>query len=317
MSGATGTITRSYSSRKGTKIKRTFSDVIFDTINLIGWIIILAVIIFPLWYIVVASLSSSEAIFSGQAILWPVDFSLLGYEAVFEHTLLLRSYLNSIIYTLLGTSLSVAVTLTAAYALTRKFKGRKMVNFYFIFAMFFTGGLIPQFLMNQSLGLYNTYLIMIIINCVSVWNLMIARTYLSTSIPEEIYEAAVIDGASHFTTFFRIVMPLSKTIIAVLFIYYGVARWNDYFTALVYIRDDFKLPLQTVLRQIIATAQAGSSLDSFMGFFGDGRAISDAIRRAEVVKYCCIVVATAPVIVLYISMQRFFIQGVTIGSLKG
>ncbi|MCL2079027.1 MAG: carbohydrate ABC transporter permease [Oscillospiraceae bacterium] len=298
-------------------VARTTSDKVFDFANLFVWIVILLLIVFPLWYIVVASFSSAEAIFSGRAILWPVDFSLIGYEAVFQHVLLLRSYFNSIVYTVTGTTLSVMVTMMAAYALTRKFKGKKTVNLYFIFAMFFTGGLIPQFLMNQSLGLYNTITIMIIINCVSVWNLMIARTYISTSVPDELYEAAMLDGANHFTYFFKVVLPLSKTIIAVMFIYYGVARWNDYFTALVYIRDESLLPLQTVLRQIIAMAQAGSSLDSFMGFFGDGRAISDAIRRAEVVKYCCIVVATVPVIILYVSMQRFFVQGVTVGSLKG
>lgn len=205
----------------------------------------------------------------------------------------------------------------AAYALSRRFKGSRTINFYFLFTMFFSGGLIPQFLMNQQLGLYNTVTLMIIINCVSVWNLMIARTFIQTSIPDELYEAAVIDGAGHFTYFFQIVVPLSKTIIAVLFIYYGVARWNDYFTALVYLRDDNLMPLQLILRRIIATAQAGSSLDSFVGVFGDADAVSDAIRRAEVVKYCCIVVATAPVVVLFVSMQRFFVQGVTMGSLKG
>ncbi|MDR2570539.1 MAG: carbohydrate ABC transporter permease [Oscillospiraceae bacterium] len=303
--------------RKSKLVPRTYGDKIFDCINLFVWALILVMIIYPLWYVLIASVSSAEAIFGGQLTFWPIDFSLIGYEAVFANDLLMRSYLNSIFYTVAGTSLSVAVTMMAAYALSRKFEGRKFITFYFLFTMFFTGGLIPQFLMNRQLGLYNTVTLMIIINAVSVWNLMIARTFITTSIPDELYEAAILDGAGHFTYFFKIIVPLSKTIIAVLFIYYGVARWNDFFTALVYIRDDSLLPLQTVLRRIIATAQAGSSLDSFMGFFGDGRAISDAIRRAEVVKYCCIVVSTAPVIALYIYMQKFFIQGITIGSLKG
>lgn len=296
---------------------RSSKEKLFDYVNNVIWIIVLIIILYPLWLIIIASVSSAEAIYSGKVLFVPIDFSLIGYEAVFQHPLLMRSYLNSFIYTFFGTFISFMVTMMAAYALSRKFSGKKFVNFYFIFTMFFTGGLIPQFLMNQQLGLYNTVTIMIIINCVSIWNLMIARTYISNTIPNELYEAAVLDGANHFSYFFKVVMPLSRTIIAVLCVYYGVARWNDFFTALVYIRDDVKLPLQTVLRRIIATAQAGSSLDSFMGFFGDGRVISDAIRRAEVVKYCCIVVATAPVIFLFIYMQKFFVEGVTMGSLKG
>ena len=299
------------------KIGHTYEDKIFNGVNLFLWIVILGLVLYPLWLIIVASVSSAEAIYAGKVVLWPIDFSLIGYQAVFQHDMLLRSYLNSIIYTICGSALSVIVTMMAAYSLSRKFAGKGFFNLYFIFTMFFTGGLIPQFLMNKQLGLYNTVALMIIINCVSIWNMMIARTYISNSIPNELDEAAVIDGASHFTYFFRIILPLSGTIIAVLSIYYGVSRWNDYFTALVYIQDDAKLPLQTVLRRIIASANAGTALDSFVSFFGDGKLVSDAIRKAEVVKYCCIVISTAPVIVLYIFMQKYFVKGVTIGSLKG
>ncbi|MCL1823656.1 MAG: carbohydrate ABC transporter permease [Oscillospiraceae bacterium] len=266
------------------QITKTYKDKIFDYVNLFVWMIILIVILYPLWLIIIASFSSADAIFAGKVLLLPVDFTLIGYDAVFQNDLLLRSYLNSFIYTISGTTLSVMITMMAAYVLTRSFNGKKFVNIFFIFTMFFTGGLIPQFLMNRQLGLYDTVLLMIIINCVSVWNLMIARTYISNTIPNELYEAAVLDGAGHFTYFFRIVLPLSGTIIAVLCVYYGVARWNDYFTALVYIRDEAKYPLQTVLRRIIASAKAGSSLDSFMGYFGDGKMISDAVTQAEVVK---------------------------------
>ena len=306
-----------YEKNRKRRVESTLADKLFDVFNLIVWLIVLALVIYPLWYVLIASVSSADAIFQGRLTFFPIDFSFIGYDAIFQNELLMRSYINSIIYTLAGSSLSVFLTMMAAYALSRKFRGKKFVSFYFIFTMFFTGGLIPQFLMNQTLGLYNTYTLMIIINCISVWNLMIARTFIQTSIPEELFEAAMVDGANHFTYFFKIVLPLSKTIIAVLFVYYGVARWNDFFTALVYISDDYKLPLQTVLRRIIATAQAGSSLDTFMGYFGDGRQISDAIRRAEVVKYGCIVVATAPILVLFIYMQKFFVKGITMGSLKG
>ena len=303
--------------RKKNRIGRTARDRVFDAINLALWIIILILILYPLWLIIIASVSSAEAIFGGKVFLWPVDFSLVGYKAVLHHQLLLRSYLNSILYTVAGTAISVMITMMASYALSRKFAGKKFINLYFIFTMFFTGGLIPQFLMNRQLGLYNTVLLMIIINCVSVWNLMIARTYISTSIPNELYEAAMMDGADHFTYFFKVILPLSGTIIAVLCVYFGVARWNDYFTALVYISDRNKMPLQTVLREIIAMAKAGAALDAIVGYFGDGKVISEAVRKAEVVKYCCIVISTGPVIVLYLYMQKYFVKGVTIGALKG
>jgi len=305
------------SSRKKNKIRRTSKDVVFDSINYALWFLLLVAILYPLWLIIVASVSSADAILSGKVYIWPVDFSTIGYEAVFQHKLLMRSYLNSIIYTVGGTALSVIVTMLASYALTVKFAGKRFINLYFVFTMFFTGGLIPQFLMNRALGLYNTVALMIIINCVSVWNLMIARTFISTSIPNELYEAAVMDGASHFSYFLRVVLPLSGTIIAVLCVYFGVARWNDYFTALVYISDDMKLPLQTVLRQIIVSAKSSASTDALMYFFGDGDALTNAVRKAEVVKYCCIIVSTVPVIFFYIFMQKYFVKGVLIGSLKG
>ena len=181
-----------------------------------------------------------------------------------------------------------------------------------------TGGFTPQFLMNQKLGLHDTVTLMIIINCVSIWNLMVTRTYISMNIPNELYEAAVMDGANHFTYFFSTVLPLSGTIIAVLCVYYGVSRWNDYFTALVYIRDRSKLPLQTILREVIATLSSSTSTDAFFSAYAnDTKGMTDAIRKAAVAKYCCIVVSTAPAVILYIFMQKYFVKGVMLGSLKG
>lgn len=300
------------------KVKGTRADVIFDRINLVIWIILLIIIIYPLWLVVIASVSDPDAVLTGKAFLWPVDPSFLGYRAVFEHQEFLRSYLNSIFYTFAGSTLSVIVTMMASYALTRKFAGRKVVNMYIVITMFFSGGLIPQFLMNRTLGLYNTVLLMIIINCISVWNLMVARTYISSTIPDELYEAAMMDGASHFTYFFKIVLPLSGTILAVLFLYYGVARWNDYFTALVYIRDRNLLPLQTILREIVASLARSASSDAFLATYAnDAKTIAEAMRKAEVVKYCSIVVSTAPTVVLYLLTQKYFVKGVLVGSLKG
>lgn len=299
-------------------IKRTRQDLLFDRINMLIWILILIIIIYPLWLILVASFSSADAITGGKVFLWPVDFSPIAYSAVFNHKMFLRSYLNSFVYTIAGTALSVMITMMASYALTRRFPGKKAINFYFIFTMFFSGGLIPQFLVNSKLGLYDTVVLMIIINALSVWNLMIARTYISSNVPNELYEAAVIDGADHFKYFFRVVLPLSGTIIAVMCVYYGMARWNDYFTALVYLKTRTKYPLQLVLRDIIISAKANASSDELLvSFAGDAASLSELRRKAEVSKYCCVVVSTIPTVVLYIFLQKYFVKGVMLGSLKG
>ena len=300
------------------KMKRTKGDIIFDTLNMIFWILSLVVILYPLWLILVASISSPDAVRQGKAFLLPVDVSWIGYEAVFQHKNFIRSYGNSVFYTLAGSGLSLIVTLMAAYALSRKFAGKKLVNMLFVITMFFSGGLIPQYLMNGQLGLHDTMLLMVIINTVSVWNLMVARTYISSNVPEELYEAAVMDGANHFVYFFRCVLPLSGTIIAVLCVYYGVARWNDYFTALVYIRTRDLLPLQTVMREIVASLTASTASSEFFSIYAnDAQAIAEAVRKAEVAKYCCIMVSTVPTIILYLFMQKYFVKGVMIGSLKG
>ena len=299
-------------------MRKSVGDALFDSINMVIWIVILFITLYPLWFIIIASVSEPNAVINGKVLFWPTDFSLIGYQAVFQHKELLRSYMNSLFYTVAGTALSVFVTMMAAYALSRKFAGKKFFNFIFVFTMFFTGGLIPQFIMNQRLGLHDTVLLMIIINCVSVWNLMVARTYISMNVPNELYEAAVMDGASHFTYFFRIILPLSGMIIAVLCVYYGVARWNDYFTALVYIRDRSKLPLQTVLREIIATLTTSTSSEAFFSAYGENaKGMTDAIRKAAVAKYCTIVISTGPAVILYLFMQKYFVKGIMIGSLKG
>ena len=300
------------------KIQKTRSDRIFDAFNTAFFAVLLIIVLYPLWLILIASVSDPDAVVEGRVLLFPVDFSMIGYQAVFQHKELWNSYLNAIYYTVGGSSLSVIVTLMAAYSLTRKFMGKKFFNFFFVFTMFFTGGLVPTFLMMRTLGLYNTRAIMILINCLSVWNLMVARTYIHTTVPNELYEAAVIDGANHLTYFVRVVLPLSGTIVAVLCVYYGVARWNDYFTALVYIRDRAKLPLQTILREILATLKTNTSSDAFFSAYADNmKGMTEVIRQAEVAKYCCIVVSTVPAVILYIFMQKYFVKGIMIGSLKG
>lgn len=302
----------------GVRIKETRADRIFNIVNLVFWIVVLFITIYPLWLVVIASVSDPDAVLAGEVLFWPKGFSLMGYEAVFQYNELWTSYANSIFYTLVGSALSVIVTLGAAYALSRKFAGKRVVNFLITFTMFFSGGLIPIFLNIRDLHLYNTRTVLIVMNLVSVWNLMVARTYIQSSIPNDLYEAAVMDGANHFTYFFRCVLPLSGTIIAVLSVYYGVARWNDYFTALVFIRDRSLLPLQTVLREILASLSVSGSSDTFFAAYADNLGgLQEAMRKAEVAKYCCIVVSTVPAVLLYVFMQKYFVKGVMIGSLKG
>lgn len=303
--------------RKKKKMRQTVGDALFDAINLSIWILVLFLMLYPLYLVLIASISSPEAIHSGKTLFYPVDISLIGYESVFMNKMLWISYGNAIFYTVAGTAVSVLVTMMAAYSLTRKFLGRGPIVFLFVFTMFFSGGLIPIFINVQNLGLYDTRMVMILFNLVSVWNLMIARTYIQTAIPNELHEAAVVDGMTHFSYFFRVVLPLSGTIIAVLAVYYGVARWNDYFTGLIMLRDRNKMHLQTLLREIIASSQLSSSMDAFFATYEGKGGLQEAIRKAEVIKYCCIVVSTVPAVVLYVSMQKYFVKGVMIGSLKG
>lgn len=300
------------------KKKLSLSNRMFYIFNSIFWIIAMLIIIYPLYLVVIASVSNPDAIVRGEVIWHPVEFSLMGYKAVLGYKEMLSSYLNSFIYTFASVVISIAVTLAGAYTLSRpKFEGKTFLNFIFIFTMFFNGGLIPTFLVMRDIGLYNSPLVMIFMGCVSVWNLMVARTYIQSSIPQELYEASMLDGANHFNYFFRVVVPLSRTIIAVLAVYYGVSKWNDYFTGLVYLRDRNLLPLQTVLREILATLQIDKSGDFMLSMADNAASIAEAMRIANVAKYCIIVVATGPVVILYSIMQKYFEKGIMIGSLKG
>ena len=300
----------------GTKIQLTTADKIFTVCNYIFWAIILLIVIYPLYLIVISSVSDPYAVMNGEVLLFPVDFSLVGYEKIMNYDTLWRGYGWGIVYTIGGTIVGIVVTLLLAYALSNQFIGKGVINFMIIFTMFFNGGLIPTFLTMRDIGLYNKPIIMVLMGACSVWNTMIARTYMQTSIPRELWEAASIDGCDHITYFLKIIIPLSGTIVAVLTVYYAVGKWNDYFTALVYLRDTDYWPLQTVLRQILAalTVSSGDLAEMFQDGFADA---AETLRVANVVKYCSIIVSTVPVVILYLFMQDFFVKGVMIGSVKG
>jgi|TergutMp193P3_1026864.scaffolds.fasta_scaffold09531_2 putative aldouronate transport system permease protein len=297
------------------RMKEVWQDRIYNNAVLFLILVILFLMLYPLYLIVISSISNPGLVALGEVTLYPKEITFTGYEALLSYRALWRSYLNSIIYTIAGTAISIGVTMAAAYTLSRNFPGKKIISFLFIFTMFFGGGLIPTFLVMRNIGLYNTPWICILMGCVSVWNVMVARTYIKSTIPESLYEAAVLDGASHWRYFLHVVLPLSGTIIAVLSVYYGVGKWNDYWTGLVYIANDRWLPLQTVLRRLLATLTVNTELINISGDISESQIIR--LQRAELAKYGIIVITTAPAIVLYLCMQKFFVKGVMIGSLKG
>ena len=296
----------------------SISNRIFYLFNSIFWIVVMLIILYPLYLVCIASVSDPDAILQGEVIWKPVDFSLVGYEHVVTYSELWTAYGNSLVYTFLSICISIIVTLSAAYVLSRRrFPGKGILNLYFVITMFFNGGLIPTFLTVRDIGLYDSRWALILMGCVNVWNMMVARTYIQSTIPEELYEAAMLDGSTHLQYFSKVVLPLSKTIVAVLAVYYGVAKWNDYFNGLIYIRDRKKLPLQTVLREIVATLQVDMSSEFMTSMEDYIVSLTEALRIANVSKYCIIVISTAPVIILYAMLQKYFEKGVMIGSLKG
>lgn len=298
------------------KMQEYKADRIFNFCIMALVILVLLITIYPLYLVLICSVSDADLVMTGQVTLYPRGLTFDGYSSVLQNMEIWRSYLNSVVYTVSGTVLSLIVTMGAAFALSRKFPGQKLIAFLFTFTMFFNGGTIPTFLTVRDVGLLDTMTICIIMGCVSVWNVMLARTYIKTNIPEALYEAAQLDGATQIQYFIRIVFPLCGTIIGVLSVYYGVAKWNDYWTGLLYIQSRELLPLQTILKETLASLE--SSRELLMSLVSD-TAEYDAklLERAQIAKYCVIVVSTVPAVVLYLVMQRFFAKGVMMGSIKG
>lgn len=273
---------------------------------------ILVLIAFPLIYLVSASFSEPQAVISGKVWLLPVDFTLKGYTAIFKDRSLVRGFLNSVYITFTGTCINIIVTVMMAYPLSRKnFYGRKFFTMYMMATMFFSGGLVPTFLLVNQLKMYNTFWAILIPGCVGVTNVIICRTYFESSIPEELYEAASLDGCSDLSFLRRIVLPLSKPVLAVLVLYYAVGHWNSYFREMIYLEDKMKYPLQVVLRQIIIMSQIADEM------MLDFSAAERSQGMADLLKYSTIVVSSLPMLLLYPFIQKHFVKGVMIGSVKG
>ncbi|MDR1542396.1 MAG: carbohydrate ABC transporter permease [Clostridiales bacterium] len=295
--------------KSGVRISR--SDSAFAAIVYLLAAISIIIIIYPLYFIIIASVSEPSAVSNGKVWLFPHGFTTDGYKALLQYSAIWLGYRNTIFYAAAGTAWALAVNIPAAYALSRKdLPFRMPLNFYYLFVMFFSGGLIPTYLVVKDLGLFDTWLVMIVPFSVSIYNVIVARTFFSTSIPADLLDAAQIDGCGNLRFFFSIVLPLSKAIISVLALWTAVGIWNSYFNALIYLQDKAKMPMQIILRNILITNQMTSAM-------GTGEAAQVALRQANLIRYAAIIASTAPIMCFYPFVQKHFNQGVMIGAVKG
>lgn len=298
--------------QKRARIRQAPVDMCFSIVTYLLATLALIVTLYPLVYTVSASFSDPMEVIRGNVILLPKGLTLTAYRAVAKNVGMLIGYRNTILYTLLGTVINIIATIAVAYPLSKRdFRGRSLLTILFTVTMFFSGGMVPNFLLIRELGLYNSMWSLLLPGAVSAWNLVIMRTYFQGSIPEEICESAYMDGCSNLGTLLRIVLPLAMPIIAVMVLFYGVDHWNSYFNALLYLKDRNKYPLSLVLREIL--------LQGF-GQEKAGTEVMDTVSDLllyETLKYAVIIVSSAPMLALYPLLQRYFVKGVMVGSLKG
>ena len=288
----------------------TMSDKASDVVLVILTALIMLIIAYPLYYVIVASVSDPYDVYAGKTFLLPSQFTLEGYKMVFQNSSLFSGFLHSILYTVVGTVFSVAMVYLTAYPLSRKhLPGRKWISIFFIITMYFGGGLIPTYLVVRDTGLLNTMWALFLPGGVAMGNVIIVRNFFENNIPKELYEAAEIDGANNFTTFLRIVIPLSRSIMAVVVVFSMVAYWNDWFTALIYLQKD-QYPFPLVLRGILITSEAMTQMTGGMSY-------AESNRISELVKFASMIVAAAPMLILYPFVQKYFEQGFMSGAVKG
>lgn len=299
------------------RIRRSRSDVIFDTINILIILIITAIMIYPMWYVLMVSIATPEEAALGGIYFWPKTISMEAYETVFTTKSIWIAYANTVLYTVAHTLYVLVLTIPAAYALSKKdLPGRVAIVWYFFITMFVSGGLIPSYMLNRSLGIINTRWILILGMGVGYSNLIIARTYFQTSIPQDIYESAYIDGASEMKVFFYIALPLAGAIVAVIALYAAVGTWGSWYSAFIYVTDQTKWPLQLRLRQILIMNET-QSLDVLTMTQEDIEMMQHQSFLMYTTKYAIIFIASLPMLILYPFVQKYFVKGVMIGSLKG
>jgi putative aldouronate transport system permease protein len=291
--------------------RRTLSDRWFDGLNVAFFSLTLVVIIYPLYFVLISSFSDPDAINGGRVWLWPVDMTWNGYRGIFEDSTIWRGYGNSLIYASLGSLISTALTITGGYALSRKdLVGRSPIMLLILFTMFFQGGMIPTYILVKNLGFLDTVWAMIIPGAISVYQLIIVRTFFQQTIPDELLEAAMMDGCNNMKFFFQIVLPLSTPIVAVIILLNAVSQWNSYFQALIYLKSDELQPLQIILRRILVQNQ--TTVGSM-----DWQTAEEMLERAELIKYGVVIVASLPMLILYPFLQKYFVKGIMLGSVKG
>ena len=296
-------------------VKRCREDVIFDTVIFIILTLILFVA-YPLYWVIISSFSDPTAVSAGKVLLRPMGFTLKGYAEVFKNSQVMRGFFNSIVITFVGVCVNLAVTLPTAYALSRdNFSGKKPITVFYMITMFFGGGMIPTYLVVKNMHLLNTIWALVLPGCLSVYNMIVARTFFKSNISEELYEAGEIDGCTQSRFFFQIALPLSKAIIAIMVLYYVVGHWNSYFSALLYISDQDKYPLQLVLRNILITNQTALSQTATTA--AARAALQEQQQLIDVMKYSLIIISSVPVLIMYPLVQKHFVKGVMIGSVKG
>lgn len=285
-------------------------DRTFDLINIILLIVLCAIVVYPLYYVVLASITDPKVVHTGKLLLWPEAPYFKGYQEALAYPQLISGYTNTIWYTVLNAVVALVTTIPAAYALSRRdLVGRRIVMFLFTFTMFFNGGIIPMFLTIKNLGIYNSPWALVLPVAVSVYNLIVCRSFFESTLPQELLEAAQIDGCNDFRFFFTMAIPLSKTIIAVMLLYYATAMWNTFFNALMFLQDESRMPLQVVLRNLVLSNQLSMS--------ASGAEFAEKQKLVDQLKYVIITVSAVPLMIVYPFVQKYFASGVMLGAVKG
>ena len=291
---------------KKNKIKESKTDYVYYGVCAFILALLAVVVIYPLYYIVIASISDPDAVMTGKVWLYPVELTFSGYGQLFYREDIWRSYFNTIAYTVLGTAFNVALTIPAGWALSREYLPfRKLIMPFLIITMFFGGGLVPYVILCRSLGLYQNPLILIIGGGVSVYNVFMCKSFFQSNVPKEVLEAGMIDGAGEIRTFFDIVLPVAKSIISVMILFYAVGHWNNYIDAYIFSIDESFYPLQSLLKGLLA-ANSG----------GEGEVVLEQMRAATQIKFTSIIIATIPILIIYPMIEKHFGQGVLVGSFK-
>lgn len=293
-------------------MKDTKSDQVFRVCNIVFLVMITLLVLYPLIFVLSASFSHPKLVINGDIWLWPKEVTVEAYRKVFQNQDIVKGFINTLKYTVVGTGINLLMTIMAAYPLSRRdLAGRNVIMAIFVFTMFFSGGMIPTYLLIKNLQMLDTFWAMVIPNTVSIFNIIIMRTFFASTIPRELEEAAVIDGCSNIQTLYKIVLPLSMPVIAVMVLFYAVGHWNSYFNALIYLSDRELFPLQLVLREILIQGQTDQMIQSTT------ESIVEQQLSVEGLKYAVLIVSNLPMLILYPFLQRYFVKGIMIGSIKG